>query len=113
MKKTLTLLAFLFLLSGISVIGVFFLSTTSFFASLAQSFDDSFTYKIHYPHNPHSEDIVIVKIDDYTLNALKDNTLGELSLEKSDYAKLLENIFSLYQAKIVGVDIVFANRSIA
>lgn len=113
MKKYLSRIAFLLLLSFVTLIVIFLLSKSVFFTSLAQSFDDSFTYKIHYSHNNHNGDIVIIKIDDYTLNALKDNTLGELSLEKADYAKLLENIFSLYQAKIAGVDIVFANRSLA
>ncbi len=43
------------------------MSKSVFFASLAQSFDDSFTYKVHYSHNNHDGDIVIIKVDDYKL----------------------------------------------
>lgn len=79
---------------------------------ISQSFNDTFTYWLSYKQNIHENDVVIVKIDDYTLDNFSRSDLGMFALDKWVYAQVIENIFSQYNAAMIWVDIVFANPSV-
>lgn len=83
-----------------------------FFASIANIVNDSVTYRFHYFQNIHPDDIVIVSIDDKTLDNIWRSDLGMLAFDKWVYAQTLENLFSQYDAASVWFDIVFANQSV-
>ena len=57
-----------------------------------------------------SEQIVIVKIDNKSLDALEKSDLRVLNLSKSVFANTLEKL-EWYNAKTIGIDVIFANQS--
>ena len=57
-----------------------------------------------------SEQIVIVKIDNKSLDALEKSDLRVLNLSKSVFANTLEKL-EWYSAKTIGIDVIFANQS--
>lgn len=57
-----------------------------------------------------SEQIVIVKIDNKSLDALEKSDLRVLNLSKSVFANTIEKLEG-YGAKAIGIDVIFANQS--
>ncbi len=92
--------------------GVYMLGKISFIERIWNIVNDTLTYKLQYNQNRHSEDIVILKIDDRTLESLGQSDLWMIAFDKWAYATLIENIFTNYKASVLGVDIVFANPSV-
>lgn len=115
MKEIKKMLRFFILLTILSIFSyalVFILSYSSLFSSVSYIFNDAFTYKLQYQNNLHDNSVVIVKIDDNTLDSLWENDLWVLSFDKWTYADILDRLFLDYNVGVVGVDIVFANNSV-
>ena len=60
--------------------------------------------------DPVPRDVVIVKVDNASLDALQRSDLRLLALQKSVFARLLDVLYGS-GAKAVGLDVVFANRA--
>lgn len=88
------------------------LSRTPSYQSISWLLSDSVTHNIQFKHNTHDDKIVILKIDDKTLDALRRSDLGLLSIDKGFYAEVLTKLFEDYRVWTVWIDIVFANPSI-
>lgn len=91
---------------------VFVLSTFSYIERLGNIVNDSLTYKQFYTDNLHDDDIVILKIDDRTLDTLWKSDLWMIAFDKWVYADLITKVFDDYKAAVLWVDIVFANPSV-
>lgn len=91
---------------------LYFLSQIQFIERIGNIVNDTFTYRLQYTQNKHSDDIVIIKIDDITLDSLWKSDLWMIAFDKWTYAELIEKIFTQYQASVLGIDIVFANPSV-
>ena len=76
----------------------------------SRSYDESYTKENSQEY--HGQDnIVVVKIDDKTLNATKQGDIANLNITRAFFAQATENLFEKYGAGVVGYDIVFANRT--
>ena len=73
--------------------------------------DDSLLYKRIYPDNNHNNEVVIVKIDEKTLNNLQKSDIKVLSFSKSKYAQVIERLIEDYWVASIWVDVIFANTS--
>jgi class 3 adenylate cyclase/CHASE2 domain-containing sensor protein len=111
-KKNIIWFSGAIILSCLSFILVLFISSFALVSSISDNVNDAFSYKLQYQHNPHSGNIVIVKIDDKTLDNVWRSDLGMLAFDKWVYATALKNMFEVYNAWVVGIDIVFANSSV-
>lgn len=119
--------------SGFILIFVLFFSYFTYFHSDSDKnllktvwsyIDDILLYKYSYNNYYSKEDkdyslrdkliekVVIVKIDDKTLNALWKSDIKMLSFSKEIYADFLKNAFEKYKASVVWMDVVFSNKSI-
>lgn len=76
--------------------------------AIGLDFNTIFLYQGNYDRN--SEEIVIVKIDNKSLDALEKSDLRVLNLSKTVFAHTLEKL-EWYGVKAIGIDIIFANRS--
>lgn len=105
-----------FLISGILSIWVLFLlfifSRFDFVEKVGNTINDTFTYRLQYGQNMHSGDVVIIAIDDRTLDSLWKSDLWMIAFDKWVYADMIEKAFSYYGAAVIGLDIVFANPSV-
>ena len=94
------------------ILGLVWLYRFEFMQSMSHSFNDSLTHRLYYGSNLHDDRVVIIKIDDYTLDNLARSDIGVLALDKWVYAHVLDNLFTLYDVAAVWIDVVFANPSI-
>lgn len=88
------------------------LSLFTYIERLGDIVNDSLTYKQFYTSNLHNDDIVIIKIDDRTLDTLWKSDLWMIAFDKWVYADLITKVFDDYGAATLWVDIVFANPSV-
>ena len=91
---------------------VLFLSKQDIFQRASYALNDILTHRFFYADNNHSDSVVIIKIDDKTLDVLWRSDLGILSFDKWVYGEVLEKLFSQYDVAGVWFDIVFANPSV-
>jgi len=91
---------------------VYIVSLSPFTQKIGNTINDIFTYKLQYKSNSHNDEIVIIKIDDRTLDSIAKSDLGMIAFDKWVYADAIGNIFSQYGAWVLGIDIVFANPSV-
>ncbi|MCH8518804.1 adenylate/guanylate cyclase domain-containing protein [Candidatus Gracilibacteria bacterium] len=104
---------FTLLVLSYAVYGVLYtLKDTRVLSEVGYLVNDRFTYQKLYQKNPHDNEIVIVRIDDKTLDAFGRSDIGVLAFDKGVHAQVIENIFEIYGASVVGSDIVYANPSI-
>lgn len=82
------------------------------YQSIAHLVQDSVTHNMQFQHNTHNDNIVILKIDDTTLDAQRRSDLGMLTIDKWFYATIIEKLFEDYWVWSIWFDIVFANPSI-
>jgi len=99
-------------LAVLSFFIVFIALSTSLISNISQNINDTFTHALQYPSNIHNNEVVVVKIDDATLDSVWKSDLWMLAFDKGTYADAIKNIFEIYGAGVVGVDIVFANPSV-
>lgn len=99
-------------ISMVLLIVTLWMSVTGVFERTSQGFNDIFTHKLQYSHNMHQDDIVIVKIDDATLDTLPQSDIWMLAFDKGLYARVIETLFEEYDIAALWIDIVFANPSI-
>ncbi len=112
-KKELFIFLFLSLFVVIFTFFSYFISKSNFLRWIWNYIDDILLYQYNYSKEVHDDDIVIIKIDDKTLNELQKWDMKMLSFSKELYGIFLEKIFEEYKASIVWIDIVFSNKSIA
>lgn len=74
--------------------------------------DDTLLYKRTYSDNIHKNEVVIIKIDEKTLNALQGSDIKILSFSKELYANLITTLIEDYKVSNVWIDVIFANNSI-
>lgn len=67
-----------------------------------------FLYQGNYDQS--SNKIVIIKIDNKSLDALEKSDLRVLNLSKTVFANTIEKLEG-YGAKAIGIDVIFANQS--
>lgn len=79
-----------------------------FWQTIGQQFNYTWLYAGNY--NDTSGKIVIVKVDNKTLDALQTTDLKVLNFTKTQFAHLVEKLEN-FHAKTIGFDIVFANKS--
>ncbi len=91
---------------------VYILWRLSFIERMEHIVNDTFSYKLQYTQNRHNDDIVIIKIDDATLDSLWKSDLWMLTFDKWMYANIIEKIFTVYWGSVLGIDIVLANPSV-
>lgn len=94
------------------LICVVFLRQWSIIDRIAQTVNDRVSYRVLYPSNAHRDEVVIVAIDDRSLDALKRSDLGILALDKGAFARVINNLFEQYGASVVGIDVIFSNPSV-
>lgn len=111
MKKISPLFFHVPLISLLLSFFVILFGNIGFIERISNGVNDVFTYKIRFQNNLHADNIVIVKIDDRTLDSLGRSDIGMSNFDKGTYADLIKNIFDHYDAEVVGVDVVFANAS--
>ena len=87
----------------------FYESKVNILKTLWSYFDDVILY--HSLEKSHPWDVVIITIDDKTLDSFQEWDLTVLSFSKELHAQVIENLFEKYEAKVVWVDIVYANKS--
>jgi len=76
----------------------------------AHSYDESYSKEnVETYHNQNN--VAIVKVDDRTLDANTQGDIASLSLKKAFWAQVVKNLFEKYGAAVVGMDIVFVNRT--
>lgn len=97
----------LLIVGVITLIGVFS-AHGALLGPIGYDIDFFFLYKV-FRGDPTGK-VVIVKVDNASLDALEKTDLRVLNLSKSVFAKTLDALYS-DGAKAVGVDIIFANRS--
>lgn len=73
--------------------------------------DDTLLYKRIYSDNNHANEVVIVKIDERTLNDLQKSDIKVLSFSKELYGQAITNLIEHYKVSTIWVDIIFANSS--
>jgi class 3 adenylate cyclase/CHASE2 domain-containing sensor protein len=73
--------------------------------------DDSLLYKRIYSDNNHQNEVILIKIDEKTLNNLQKSDIKVLSFSKELYAKVIEKLIEDYNVSTVWVDVIFANTS--
>ena len=100
------------ILSCMSFWIIFWASSFSLVSSISDNINDTVTYRLQYQSNRHDWNIVIIKIDDKSLDTIWKSDLWMLAFDKWTYAQGIENIFEIYNAAVVWVDIVFANSSV-
>lgn len=100
------------LLSCFSFTFISWVWTFSLISNISNNVNDTLTYRLQYKENLHDNKVVIVKIDDASLDSIGKSDLWMLAFDKWTYADAIENIFQIYNAGVVGVDIVFANPSV-
>lgn len=98
---------FIFVLLFVSLI-----SRLDIFTRASHALQDILTHRYFYTENLHEDNIVIIKIDDKTLDVLWRSDLGILSFDKWIYGELIDTLFSKYSVASVWIDIVFANPSV-
>ena len=76
--------------------------------AIGLDFNTIFLYQGNYDKS--SDQIVIVKIDNKSLDALEKSDLRVLNLSKTVFANTLERL-EWYGAKAIGIDVIFANQS--
>lgn len=91
---------------------LYIISFIPFAERIGNIVNDTFTYRLQYTQNRHNDDIVILKIDDRTLDNLWKSDLWMIAFDKGTYAELIEKLFTNYKASVLGIDIVFANPSV-
>lgn len=111
-KKKLFTFLWVLIFGVFSYVCIWYLLSFSLFSSLAGLVNDTFSYKLQYANNAHENNVVIIKIDDKSLDILKSSDLWMLAFDKWTYAEAIENIFEVYGASTLGIDIVFANKSV-
>ncbi len=84
----------------------------SWFITNKTGISDTINEFFIYQNNPlpSSDKIVIVKVDNKSLDALQKIDIRVLNLTKSVFATLIEKLNSMW-ARAIGIDIIFANRS--
>ena len=87
-------------------------SSFTYIDRISHVINDNLTYRYFYNDNIHPDDIVILKIDDRTLDSLWKSDLWMIAFDKWVYADLISNLFDDYNAAVLWVDIVFANPSV-
>lgn len=90
----------IFALSFLLCVFVFmgFFSRLQVIESIASTFNDALTHRIDIRSAFHHDEIVIVKIDDKSLDALRGSDLRMLAFDKGAYASALETLFEKYEA---------------
>jgi len=113
-KKNLLISIWISLWIVFFVFFTFFIWNSNFLRTIWTHLDDILLYKHNYSleNQKHNNDIVIIKIDDKTLNSLQKWDLKILMFSKSIYANFLEKSFEQYNASVVWIDIIFSNKSI-
>jgi class 3 adenylate cyclase/CHASE2 domain-containing sensor protein len=91
---------------------LYVISSISFIERTGNIVNDTFTYRLQYTQNRHNDEIVIIKIDDRTLDTLGKSDLWMIAFDKWVYGEFIEKIFTDYKAEVLGIDIVFANPSV-
>lgn len=86
-------------------------SEANFIKAVGSYIDDTLLYKRIYTDNNHENEVVIVKIDEKTLNNLQKSDIKVLSFSKELYAQTIETLIEHYEVANIGVDIIFANTS--
>lgn len=112
LKKIFTACIWAIILSCISFGLILWLWTFSLVSNISENINDTLTYRLQYPSNSHNNDVVIVKIDDTSLDSIGKSDLWMLAFDKWTYARAIENLFEIYNAWVIGIDIVFANPSV-
>lgn len=103
MKKAIHILAIIAIATLITL-GIWFFTRMSIWISVNEFF--------MYQKNPlpSSNKIVIIKIDNKSLDALQKTDIRVLNLTKTVFSTLIEKLNSLW-ARAIGMDIIFSNRS--
>ena len=86
-------------------------SEYNFLKTIWSYVDDSLLYKRIYIENTHWNEIVIIKVDEKTLNTVQKSDLKILSFSKELYAKTIQKLIEEYQVSTIWIDIIFANKS--
>ena len=94
------------------LIVMFLIWLTPNYISIAHLVQDSVTHSMQFSSNTHKNNIIILKIDDATLDAQRRSDLGMLTIDKWFYAEVIEKLFEDYQVGTIGFDVVFANPSV-
>jgi CHASE2 domain-containing sensor protein len=76
--------------------------------AIGLDFNTMFLYQGNYDQS--SNKIVIIKIDNKSLDALQKSDLRVLNLSKTVFANTIEKLEE-YGAKAIGIDVIFANQS--
>jgi len=103
---------FLLLFSSATYILWGYITDTRVVNEVRNVINDRFTYQKLYRSNVHNDDIVIIRIDDYTLDTFWRSDLWMLWFDKWVHAQVIQNLFEKYNAAVVWVDIVYANPSV-
>lgn len=77
--------------------------------SISTFIDDSLLYNDSY--TKHNNDVVIIKIDEKTLNAFSKTDIRMLSFPKELYSNLVIKLIDDYEVSIIGFDVIFLNKS--
>lgn len=80
--------------------------------SISSLIDDSILYQRSYYDKYHNNDIVIIKIDEKTLDSFSKTDIRMLSFPKKLYSDLIIKLIEEYQVSIIGFDILFSNKSL-
>jgi class 3 adenylate cyclase/CHASE2 domain-containing sensor protein len=110
-KKILHTLSFVIGISLWVFLFLHIISPISYVERISHIINDRFTFRSQYSENKHTQDIVIIKIDDTTLDAIWKSDLGMMAFDKGVYADFIDTLMTRYKAEVIGIDIVFANPS--
>lgn len=92
----------------------YYLWNSNFLRVIWSYIDDILLYKHSYSliEDKSQNDIVIIKIDDKTINALQKSDVRILTFSKKLYSDLIEKLINDYKVSLIWIDIVFSNKSI-
>ncbi|PIE85209.1 hypothetical protein CSA08_03035 [Candidatus Gracilibacteria bacterium] len=71
--------------------------------------DDNLLYNESYIK--HNNEVIIIKIDEKTLNSFSKSDIRMLSFPKELYSNLIKKLVEDYKVSVIGFDIVFSNKS--
>lgn len=111
MKKVFLLVFFSFFIAYSSV-SLFNLDNRyNFINSIGKYIDDNFIFSLNYVSNKHDNDVVIIKIDDKTLDSLWRNDIWIINFDKWFYADIIDILINDYNIGVLWIDVILANRS--
>ena len=87
-------------------------SETNFIKTIWNHINDSLLYSRSYEDKVHNNEVVIIKIDNRTLNELEWNTdFKVLWFSKKIYSDTIKNLIKNYDVNTIWIDVIFANKS--